>query len=118
MTYGYHVEDESDPFLDASCEAMENFSKSTTPGAFLVDIIPQCKCSSDRAFIAERLYAFVSATYAEVAARIRFPSNRRRMAKTVRKRGLGSLLVVQEQYCTTRRRRHMTRHYYQLPGNR
>ncbi|KAJ7581367.1 cytochrome P450 [Mycena floridula] len=42
-TYGYHLEDENDPFLTTPLTAMENFSKATAPGAWLVDIIPQLR---------------------------------------------------------------------------
>ena len=42
LTYGYHVEKEDDPFLTGAITALRNFGKLTTPGAFLVDLIPAC----------------------------------------------------------------------------
>jgi len=42
-TYGYHVKDEKDPFLTLPLTAMENFSQATTPGSWLVDVVPRLK---------------------------------------------------------------------------
>ncbi|KAJ7663054.1 cytochrome P450 [Mycena rosella] len=39
-TYGHYLKDENDPFLTSPLTAMENFSKSTAPGAWLVDFLP------------------------------------------------------------------------------
>ncbi|KAJ7075379.1 putative monooxygenase [Mycena belliarum] len=41
VTYGHYLKDENDPFLTMPLTAMDNFSKSTAPGAWLVDFIPQ-----------------------------------------------------------------------------
>ncbi|KAF9237437.1 cytochrome P450 [Melanogaster broomeanus] len=40
VTYGYTVQASEDPFVDLADRAMANISLVTTPGAFLVDIIP------------------------------------------------------------------------------
>ncbi|KAJ7656558.1 putative monooxygenase [Mycena rosella] len=39
-TYGHYLKDENDPFLTSPLTAMENFSKSTARGAWLVDFLP------------------------------------------------------------------------------
>lgn len=43
VTYGYSVQSADDPFLAGPIAAMVNFSKTTTPGNFLVDFIPARK---------------------------------------------------------------------------
>jgi hypothetical protein len=43
LTYGYHVKKADDPFLAGAITALRNFIKLTTPGAFLVDLIPACE---------------------------------------------------------------------------
>jgi len=43
VTYGYYIQDENDPFLATPLIAMENFSKATAPGNFLVDFIPSLR---------------------------------------------------------------------------
>lgn len=40
MTYGYSVQEGKDPYVDMVDKAMENFTITTTPGAFLVDVLP------------------------------------------------------------------------------
>ncbi|KAK7692050.1 hypothetical protein QCA50_005455 [Cerrena zonata] len=40
ITYGYSVTEGKDPYVDIVDKAMENFSVTTTPGAFLVDVLP------------------------------------------------------------------------------
>ncbi|KAJ7104566.1 cytochrome P450 [Mycena crocata] len=42
IAYGYHIRDgpEQDPYIEMFETAVSNFAKSTTPAAFLVDIIP------------------------------------------------------------------------------
>jgi hypothetical protein len=42
VSYGYKVEETDDPFIKISDKAMEEFSLSASPGAFLVDIFPAC----------------------------------------------------------------------------
>ena len=49
-TYGYYIQDENDPFLTTPLTAMENFSKATQPGNFLVDFIPICKWNEGSTF--------------------------------------------------------------------
>ena len=40
ITYGYDVKEGKDPYVDMVDKAMENFTVTTTPGAFLVDVLP------------------------------------------------------------------------------
>ncbi|SJL03027.1 uncharacterized protein ARMOST_06372 [Armillaria ostoyae] len=40
ISYGYEIQEESDPFLKLADEAAGRFIQSTTPGAFLVNILP------------------------------------------------------------------------------
>lgn len=44
-TYGYHAESIDDAFLKIGLMGIDNFGKATTPGAFLVDLIPVRTCS-------------------------------------------------------------------------
>ncbi|KAF9470940.1 putative monooxygenase [Pholiota conissans] len=39
-TYGYHVESLDDSMLKSGLDGIKNFSRTTTPGRYLVDIIP------------------------------------------------------------------------------
>ncbi|EMD35670.1 hypothetical protein CERSUDRAFT_85632 [Gelatoporia subvermispora B] len=43
VTYGYYIKGEQDPFLTLPLTAMENFSKASAPGTWLVDFVPQMK---------------------------------------------------------------------------
>ena len=40
VTYGYQVKSADDPMLAIALESLGNFSKISTPGAFVVDQIP------------------------------------------------------------------------------
>lgn len=40
VTYGYGIQADEDPFVELANRAMANVSLVTTPGAFLVDLIP------------------------------------------------------------------------------
>ncbi|KAG1729789.1 cytochrome P450 [Suillus lakei] len=40
ISYGYEVKENNDPFVDLAKIALDNFSLTTTPGAFMVDSIP------------------------------------------------------------------------------
>ncbi|KAG6908024.1 hypothetical protein DXG01_006443 [Tephrocybe rancida] len=40
ISHGYEVEANNDPFVELADKAMEEFSLSTAPGAFLVDVLP------------------------------------------------------------------------------
>ncbi|KAJ6548443.1 putative monooxygenase [Mycena capillaripes] len=40
VTYGHYIKNENDPFLTSPLTAMDNFSKSTAPGAWVVDFMP------------------------------------------------------------------------------
>ncbi|KIM67833.1 hypothetical protein SCLCIDRAFT_1189995 [Scleroderma citrinum Foug A] len=40
ISHGYHIQEERDPFVDLADTAVDQFSRSTAPGAFMVDIIP------------------------------------------------------------------------------
>jgi hypothetical protein len=42
IAYGYEIEETDDPFIKISDKAMEEFSLSATPGAFIVDTFPAC----------------------------------------------------------------------------
>lgn len=43
MAYGYEVQEGDDPLVDLVDRAVEEFSISTRPGAFLVDTLPVCE---------------------------------------------------------------------------
>ncbi|KAF9525565.1 OrdA protein [Crepidotus variabilis] len=43
VAYGYDVKDENDEFVELVERANTNFSKSTVPGAFIVDVFPALK---------------------------------------------------------------------------
>lgn len=43
IAYGYDVKDEQDEFVELIERANVNFSKSTVPGAFIVDVFPLLK---------------------------------------------------------------------------
>ncbi|KAJ7157011.1 cytochrome P450 [Mycena crocata] len=43
ITYGYTVQSENDPIVSLANSVMDEFSVSTTPGAFLVDLLPILK---------------------------------------------------------------------------
>ncbi|KAG1755525.1 cytochrome P450 [Suillus lakei] len=40
ISHGYEVTEQNDPFVDLADRALDQFSRSTAPGAFMVDIIP------------------------------------------------------------------------------
>ncbi|KAG1880306.1 cytochrome P450 [Suillus tomentosus] len=40
ISYGYEVEENNDPFIDVADRAMDQLSRSTDTGAFMVDIMP------------------------------------------------------------------------------
>jgi hypothetical protein len=40
ITYGYDAQDSGDPLIEIAEAALLGFSQSTTPGAWLVDVIP------------------------------------------------------------------------------
>ena len=44
IAYGYQVKEQKDTFVDIMQQVMEEFSEMCVPGAFLVDVIPWCKC--------------------------------------------------------------------------
>ena len=45
IAYGYTTEPrETDPLIDKVGHTMDNFAVAAVPGAFLVDIMPICKC--------------------------------------------------------------------------
>jgi hypothetical protein len=52
IVYGYSVKEENDPFLPVVEAAMNGFSKSLEPGAFLVDMIPSRRSRFLRSLIA------------------------------------------------------------------
>lgn len=41
VTYGYTVKGEDDPMITIPFTSMDNFSKATEPGMWMVDLIPQ-----------------------------------------------------------------------------
>lgn len=47
ISHGYKVREQDDPIVDLVDRATEQFSLSTEPGAFLVDVIPQCMLASE-----------------------------------------------------------------------
>lgn len=47
ISHGYTIQEKNDPFVTLADEATEQFSLSTAPGGFLVNLVPPCKCSSD-----------------------------------------------------------------------
>ncbi|KAG1723174.1 cytochrome P450, partial [Suillus paluster] len=40
ISHGYEVKENNDPFIDLADRAVDRFSRSTAPGAFMVDIVP------------------------------------------------------------------------------
>ncbi|KAG0702310.1 cytochrome P450 [Suillus ampliporus] len=40
ISHGYEVKENDDPFIDLADRALDQFSRSTAPGAFMVDIVP------------------------------------------------------------------------------
>jgi hypothetical protein len=42
IAYGYQVKENNDPFLTDVEVAVEQFSLSTAPGGFLVNLVPSC----------------------------------------------------------------------------
>jgi cytochrome P450 len=40
ISHGYEVKENNDPFIDLADRVMDQFSRSTIPGAFIVDIVP------------------------------------------------------------------------------
>ncbi|KAG0702312.1 cytochrome P450 [Suillus ampliporus] len=40
ISHGYEVKENNDPFVDLADRALDYFSRSTVPGAFMVDIVP------------------------------------------------------------------------------
>ncbi|KIK38430.1 hypothetical protein CY34DRAFT_809316, partial [Suillus luteus UH-Slu-Lm8-n1] len=40
ISHGYEVKENDDPFIDLADSAMDHFSRSTVPGAFIVDTMP------------------------------------------------------------------------------
>ncbi|KAG2148111.1 cytochrome P450 [Suillus clintonianus] len=40
ISHGYEVKESNDPFVDLADRAMDQFSRLTAPGAFMVDIVP------------------------------------------------------------------------------
>ncbi|KAG0709796.1 cytochrome P450 [Suillus ampliporus] len=43
ISHGYEVDENNDPFIDLADRALDQFSQSSAPGAFIVDIVPFCK---------------------------------------------------------------------------
>ncbi|KAJ6479926.1 cytochrome P450, partial [Mycena vitilis] len=43
VTFGHYLTGHHDPFLTMPLTAVENFSKATAPGAWVVDFMPMCK---------------------------------------------------------------------------
>jgi hypothetical protein len=46
ISHGYEIQETNDPFVRLADEATEQFSLSTAPGAFLVDLVPPCNDAS------------------------------------------------------------------------
>lgn len=45
IAYGYNAEPiKNDPLIDMAGDAMNKFGRAAVPGAFLVDVLPFCKC--------------------------------------------------------------------------
>lgn len=42
ISHGYEVKENNDPFVKLAEQATEQFSLSTAPGGFMVDLIPAC----------------------------------------------------------------------------
>ncbi|KAG1741079.1 cytochrome P450 [Suillus lakei] len=43
ISHGYEVQENNDPLIDLADRAMDQLSRSSAPGAFMVDIMPLCK---------------------------------------------------------------------------
>jgi len=46
ISHGYEIAETEDPFVKIADEATEQFSQSTAPGGFIVNLIPACKLPS------------------------------------------------------------------------
>ena len=51
ISHGYTVKDDGDPLVEMANKAMHNFSVITTPGRFLVDMLPICTLSKSLCFV-------------------------------------------------------------------
>ena len=51
ISHGYSVKGNGDPLVEMAQMAMDNLSETTTPGRFLVDLLPFCKFSVSLRFI-------------------------------------------------------------------
>jgi hypothetical protein len=40
ISHGYEVKENNDPFIDLAERAMDQFSRTSAPGAFIVDVMP------------------------------------------------------------------------------
>ncbi|KAK0222553.1 cytochrome P450 [Armillaria nabsnona] len=67
ISYGYAIQEENYPFVKLAEETMDQFSLSTAPGGFLVNLIPICGADTTVASV----YAFLKAMllYPEVQAK-------------------------------------------------
>ncbi|KAG6873914.1 hypothetical protein C0995_009694 [Termitomyces sp. Mi166 len=43
IAYGYHVKENNDPFVELANKVMDQFSAATTPGGYIVDVLPQLR---------------------------------------------------------------------------
>jgi hypothetical protein len=43
ISHGYTIQEKNDPFVTLADEATEQFSMSTAPGGFLVNLVPPCE---------------------------------------------------------------------------
>lgn len=48
ISYGYEVKENNDPFVDLADRAMDQLSRCTATGAFMVDLMPWCKTTAFR----------------------------------------------------------------------
>jgi hypothetical protein len=55
ISHGYEVKETNDPFVDLADTALEQFSLATTPGGFLVDVVPICQFALST-FFSELIY--------------------------------------------------------------
>ena len=80
IPHGYSVKEDGDPLVEMANKAMHNFSVITTPGRFLVDMLPICMYSESLHF-SQSLKCSASAILARVVPWVRVPQRCETMAK-------------------------------------
>ena len=80
IPHGYSVKEDGDPLVEMANKAMHNSSVITTPGRFLVDMLP-IRMFQNLYNSSQSLKCFASAILARVAPWVRVPQRCETMAK-------------------------------------